>query len=100
MLQRKARSEAASVADEACARDNDTRIQPPRYILWSANEIDLADQFQRRHFIRQVLLHRRMTDIRTLDLSKVAALLGELRLPPAIHSLWERFLSEQGYAQG
>ncbi len=79
------------------ARDTATRFEPPRHIVWSTDTIDLADPFQRQHYIRQVLLHGRTEDVRRLNLHELASMLNELRLPTAIHTLWERFLREQGY---
>jgi len=43
--------------------------KPPRHIVWSTDLLDLSDPFQRRWYIRQVLLHGRTEDIRTLDLN-------------------------------
>jgi len=45
-------------------------INPPRHIAWSTNEIDLSDNFQRRWYLRQILIHGRGDDIRMLDLTK------------------------------
>ncbi|RME31994.1 MAG: hypothetical protein D6793_11675 [Thermoflexia bacterium] len=68
------------------------RITPPRHIVWSTDTVDLSDPFQRRWYIRQVLLHGRAEDIRTLDLDKVDALLDNLSLPSHLHRLWKTFL--------
>lgn len=65
---------------------------PPRYIVWSTDTLNLDDPFQRRWYVRQVLLHGRAQDIRTLNLDEVASLLDDLRLPPHLHSLWQSFL--------
>ncbi len=54
--------------------------------------MDLSDPFGRRWYIRQVLLHRRAEDIRTLGLDEVDALLDDLDLPPHLHRLWKTFL--------
>ena len=40
------------------------RITPPRYIVWSADSVDLSDPFRRKWCTRQVLLHGRAQDIR------------------------------------
>jgi hypothetical protein len=69
------------------------RIRPPRHIAWSTEVVDLADPFQRRWYIRQVLLKGTAQDIRTLDLDEVERLLDELGLPIDIYSLWSRFLA-------
>lgn len=67
-------------------------ITPPRHIVWSTDRVDLADPFQRRWYIRQVLLHGRAEDVRTLDLDEVALQLDNLNLPPHLHRLWQAFL--------
>jgi len=81
----------------------DERHRPhtaPRHVVWSTNSIDLSDPFQRRWYIRQVLLHGRSENVRALDLHEVAAVLDELRLPTDLLRLWKRFLESQGYAPG
>jgi len=70
------------------------RITPPRHIVWSTDNVDLSDPFQRKWYIRQVLLHGRAEDIRSLDLEEVARLLDELYLPPHLARLWRTFLEE------
>lgn len=77
----------------------ETRISPPRHIVWSTDTVDLSDPFQRRWYIRQVLLHGRAEDIRALDLDEVEALLDDLNLPPHLHSLWKTYL-ERRHAEG
>ena len=67
-------------------------LRPPTYIVWSTDEIDLADPFQRRWYIQQVLTHGRAEDIRALDLDEIAAALDEIVLPEDVRSLWEQFL--------
>jgi hypothetical protein len=69
-----------------------TRIYPPRHIVWSTDSVDLDHPFQRRWYIRQVLLHGQAEDLRTIDLDEVAGLLDELNLPPHLHRLWKAFL--------
>jgi hypothetical protein len=68
------------------------KIKPPPTIVWSTNTIDLDDPFERRWFIRQVLVNGRSQDIRSLDLDEVARLLDDLHLPPDLDNLWRRFL--------
>ena len=75
------------------------KIKPPRHIIWSTDEIDLEDSFQRRWYIRQVLLHGRAEDIRTLDLEEVARLLDQLHLPSDVYHLWKAFFEERRHAQ-
>lgn len=62
----------------------------PRHILWSTDTLDLTDPFQRAWYLRQVLMHGRAEDIRSLD--EIARRLDELDLPPALDDLWRRFL--------
>jgi hypothetical protein len=68
------------------------QIKPPRHIVWSTDTVDMTDPFQRRWYIRQVLLHGRAEDVRTLDLEELARLLDDLDLPRPVHSLWKTFL--------
>lgn len=67
-------------------------LHPPIYIVWSTNQVDLSDPFQRRWYMQQVLTHGRMEDIRALDLEEIAASLDNLSLPEDVRSLWQRFL--------
>lgn len=75
-------------------------IKPPRHIVWSTESVDLDDPFQRRWYIRQVLLHGREEDIRTLDLEEPARILDELDLPAHLYRLWKAFLEERSRASG
>jgi hypothetical protein len=70
--------------------------RPPRHLVWSTDRLDLRDPFQRKWYIRQVLLHGREEDLRTLDLKEVAEILEELNLPSPLHRLWEMFLERKG----
>ncbi len=76
-----------------------TFIRPPRHVAWSTDRLDLADEFQRKWYIRQVIEHGLAEDVARLDLDEVARLLPELDLPPHLHSLWARFL-ESRHAAG
>jgi hypothetical protein len=69
-----------------------TVVHPPRHIVWSTNQVDLSDPFQRRWYLRQVLTHGRAEDIRSLDLEEIRRELDELDLPPEVYSLWKSFL--------
>jgi len=75
-----------------------TIISPPRHIAWSTDRLDLADPFQRKWYIRQVIEHGKAEDIAKLDLDEVARLLDELSLPRPLHSLWVRFLESRNVA--
>ncbi len=70
----------------------------PRHLVWSTDNLDLNDPVQRRWYIRQVLLHGRAEDIRTLDLKEVAALLDELNLPEPVYRLWKTFVRRKDYS--
>lgn len=66
-------------------------MRAKRYIVWSKRELDFDDPWQRRWFIRQVLLHGRAEDVAALDWEELRRLLPELNLPPEIKRLWERY---------
>jgi hypothetical protein len=74
-------------------------VRPPIYIVWSKDQIDLSDPFQRRWYIQQVLTHGRMEDVRALDLDEIESVLDELIMPEDVRSLWQHFL-EFRHAQG
>ena len=69
-----------------------TTLHPPSYIVWSTDQINLADPFQRHWYIQQVLTHGRLEDIRALNLDEIAAIFEELSLPEDVRSLWQLFL--------
>jgi len=69
-----------------------TIVHPPRHIVWSTDQFDMSDPFQRRWYLRQVLTYGRAEDIRALDLEEIRRELDELDLPPYIYSLWKSFL--------
>ena len=75
------------------------RLRPPTYIVWSTDQIDLSDPFQRRWYIQQVLTHGRAEDIRTLKLAEIAAVMDEIILPEDVRRLWQCFL-EMRHAEG
>ncbi len=63
----------------------------PRYIVWSTDHVDLSDEWQRKWYIRQVLMHGRAEDVARLDWDEIERLLSELDLPPDLHRLWETY---------
>jgi hypothetical protein len=67
-------------------------LRPPRYIVWSTDQIDLSDPFQHRWYIQQVLTHGRIEDIQALKLDEIAEVLDEIILPEDVRSLWQCFL--------
>jgi hypothetical protein len=69
-----------------------TNLNPPRHIVWSTDQLDLSDPFQRRWYLRQVLMHGRAEDVRSLDLEEIRRELDELDLSPEVYSLWKSFL--------
>ena len=72
-----------------------TIIAPPKHIVWSTDRLDLADPFQRKWYIRQVMEHGKAEDVAMLDLDEVAHILDELNLPPHLFSLWSSFLESR-----
>jgi len=74
-------------------------MKPKRYIVWSADEVDLDDPWQRKWYIRQVLTRGRMEDVRTLDPAEVDSLLDALDLPNEIDALWRDLLRGEGGPQ-
>ena len=73
----------------------EAQVSLPRHLVWSTDDLDLNDPVQRRWYIRQVLLHGRAEDIRTLDLQEVAALLDELDLPKPVYRLWKMIFGKE-----
>ena len=71
------------------------RSEIPRYIVWSADDVDTDDPFQRRWLLRQILIHGRAEDIHQLNLSEVSQELEALDLPPDLHRLWKSFLESR-----
>ena len=67
-------------------------IHPPRYIVWSADQIDPNDPFQKRWLLQQTLIHGRAEDIRRLSIREIASELENLNLPGEIYGLWKRYL--------
>lgn len=76
-----------------------TFLRPPAHIVWSTDQIDLSDPFQRRWYIQQVLTYGRAEDLHALKLDEIASVLDEILLPEDVRSLWQRFL-ELHYAEG
>ncbi len=70
---------------------------PPTHIVWSTDRLDLTDPFQRRWYLRQVLMHGGATDIAALDFAEVARELDELHLPTDVDHLWRVFLKRHAY---
>lgn len=75
-------------------------IHPARHSVWTTDAVDLSNPFQRRWYIRQVLMYGRSEDIRTMDLREVAEMLDDLNLPPDLHRLWKTFRETWANAQG
>lgn len=70
-----------------------TIIHPPRHVVWSTDEVDVADPFQRNWLLKQILTHGTAEDIRRLDLDEVAQQIDQLQLPADIERLWRAFLN-------
>ena len=73
-------------------------VHPPRHLVWSTDQIDLHDPFQKRWLLRQTLIHGTAQDIRALKLADIQINLDSLDLPKEIESLWRRYL-EYSHAQ-
>jgi len=72
------------------------KIKPKRYIVWSTDkEIDLSNPWQRKWYIKQVLINGRAEDIAELDWEEIKNLLSELDLPKNIKSLWEDYFASE-----
>lgn len=69
--------------------------KPPRHILWSTDQLDTNDPFQRLWLLRQTLTHGRAEDIRKLDFDEIEKHLNDLNLPPEIDSLWRTYFQEK-----
>ena len=72
-----------------------TILHPPTYIVWSTDQVDLSDPFQRRWYIQQVLTYGRMEDVCAMNLDEIEAVLDELFLPENVRSLWQVFLESR-----
>ena len=68
-------------------------MKAPRHIVWSKDELDLSDPFQKRWYLKQVLLHGRSEDVRTLNLADIAAVVDEL--PAPLRKLWQDVLTQR-----
>jgi len=68
-------------------------MRPKRYIVWSIDEVDLTDPFQRTWYLKQVLTHGRSEDIAALDWDEVEQQMPQLDLPREIASLWEDYFN-------
>jgi len=68
-------------------------MKPKRYIVWSRNEIDLNDPWQKKWYMKQVLIHGRAEDIIKLDWNEVKSILKELDLPSNVKRLWEDYFN-------
>ena len=65
--------------------------------MWSTDkEIDLSNPWQRKWYIKQVLINGRAEDIAELDWEEIKNLLPELELPEdIIKSLWEDYFASK-----
>ena len=72
-----------------------TPFRPPRHIVWSTDQLDLSDPFQRRWYMQQVLIHGQSDDIAHLDLAMLRQELDFLQLPTDIHALWAGFFARR-----
>lgn len=73
-------------------------MEIPRHIVWSfarANQLDLNQPDNRAWWIKQVLMHGRMEDIRALDFDEAERVLPELYLPKPIQKLWSDYFAKR-----
>ncbi len=70
-------------------------MQPRVHIVWSKRELDLNDPWQRKWYLKQVLLHGRSEDVAALDWDEVKRTLPELDLPTEVRALWERHFADE-----
>jgi hypothetical protein len=63
----------------------------PRHIVWSTDQVDLDDPFQRRWWLQQVLINGLTEDIQHLDFDEIARELDQLKLPEDIRRLWQAY---------
>ena len=70
-------------------------MKPKRYIVWSKENIDLENPFQKKWYVQQVLTHGRTEDIAALDWSELKKLLPELQLPIHVRRLWEDYFASE-----
>ena len=70
-------------------------MKPKRYIVWSRDKIDLRDPWQKKWYIKQVLINGRAEDIALLNWEEIKCLLRELELPLYIKNLWEDYFNVQ-----
>ena len=70
-------------------------MRPKRYIVWSKNEIDSEDPWQRKWYIQQVLTHGRSEDVAQLDWKEISTVLRELSLPREVRGLWEDYFDAE-----
>ncbi|OIN98375.1 hypothetical protein AUJ66_01020 [Candidatus Desantisbacteria bacterium CG1_02_38_46] len=68
-------------------------MKPKRYIVWSKDRIDLRDPWQKKWYIKQVLINGRTEDIALLKWKEIEHILPELDLPPDIKNLWEDYFN-------
>lgn len=68
-------------------------MRPKRYIVWSKDEIDLEDPWQRKWYIQQVLTHGRSEDVAQLDWEEIRMVFREITLPQEVRGLWEDYFN-------
>lgn len=66
---------------------------PKRHIVWSTDNIELNNEFQKKWYIKQVLTNGRAEDIKKLDWEEVKRVLPDIVLPRYIRKLWENCLN-------
>ena len=65
-------------------------------IIWSTKkELDPNDPWQRKWYLKQVLMHGRAEDIAELDWDMLKGLVAEMDLPKEVGRLWENYFDAQ-----
>lgn len=68
-------------------------MKPKRYIVWSKEDIELGDNFQKKWYYRQVLMNGRAEDIAAVDWGEIKKYLPGLNLPLNIYRLWQSYFN-------
>ncbi|MGD2085484.1 MAG: hypothetical protein PVH61_04790 [Candidatus Aminicenantes bacterium] len=68
-------------------------MHPKKYIVWSKDELDLQDPFQKKWYYRQVLMNGRTEDVAAIDWEEIKKYLPGLNLPAHINRVWESYFN-------
>lgn len=65
------------------------KVRPLRHVMRSERGLDLSDPWQRRWYMKQMLVHTRAEGVARLHWEESGRLLPELDLPRGVCPLWE-----------